>query len=270
MTIVQTIILGIVEGVTEFLPVSSTGHLILTGKLLGIANSNFTKSFNIAIQLGAILAVVALYWRRFIPNGNPSNPSGQVWKKVLVAFIPTAVVGFLLYKILKSYLLGNAMVVVWALAIGGVALIAFELWHKKRVFHNIQSFGNHGTGEMTYKNAFLVGISQSLAIIPGVSRSAATIVSGLALGISREKIVEFSFLLAVPTMAAATAYDLYKSAGSFEVGDFWILALGFVISFIVALLSIKWLLAFVKKYTFISFGVYRIFAALIFWFLVVR
>ena len=199
MTIIQTIILGVVEGVTEFLPISSTGHLILFGKLLGVVDSDFTKSFDIAIQLGAILAVVVLYWKRFLQGAD-------IWKKVFTAFLPTAIIGFLLYKILKQYLLSSPMLVVWALALGGVVLIAFEWWHKK-----LYDVGGHTT-EISYKKSFLVGLAQSLAIIPGVSRAAATIVSGMLMGVSREAIVEFSFLLAVPTMAAATAYDLYKSA----------------------------------------------------------
>lgn len=254
MTILQAIILGIVEGVTEFLPISSTGHLILTSKLLGIADSDFLKSFEIAIQFGAILAVVVLYWKRLFSHK-------ETWKKVFVAFLPTAVIGFLLYKILKTYLLSNSLLVVWSLALGGIALIIFELWHVRR---------SHQTQPLNYKNSFLTGLAQSLAIIPGVSRSGATIVAGLIMGISREAIVEFSFLLAVPTMAAATAYDLYKSAGSFSFSEFHILAIGFVVSFIVALASIVWLLKFIKNHTFIWFGVYRIIAALAFWVLVVR
>lgn len=255
MTIIQAFVLGIVEGITEFLPISSTGHLILTSKLFGIADSDFTKTFEIAIQFGAILAVVFLYWKRFI-----SSPDD--WKKVLIAFIPTAIIGFVFYKILKSFLLSNAIIVLWSLFLGGIALIVFELWHKK--------YSESRQEEIDYKKSFLIGIVQSLAIVPGVSRSGATIVGGLLMGISREKIVEFSFLLAVPTMAAATFYDLYKSAGSFSFNQFHMLALGFVVSFIVAILSIKWLLHFIKNHTFISFGIYRIVVAMLFWALVVR
>ena len=146
MTIIQAIILGIVEGVTEFLPVSSTGHLILTSKLLGIADSDFLKSFEIAIQFGAILAVVALYWKKIWNNK-------ENFKKIAIAFIPTAVIGFILYKILKQYLLSNEMLVIWALALGGVALIGFELWHKK--------YGRVGVAEInqvSYKKSFLIGV----------------------------------------------------------------------------------------------------------------
>ena len=255
MTIFQAIILGVVEGVTEFLPISSTGHLILTSKLLGIADSNFLKSFNIAIQFGAILAVVVLYWKKFLTGAN-------IWKKVFTAFLPTAIVGFLLYKVLKTFLLSNTLLVVWSLALGGIALILFEMWYARRATRGVQ--------ELTYKRSFVVGLVQSLAIIPGVSRSGATIIGGLLMGINRQTIIEFSFLLAVPTMAAATAYDLYKSAGNFTFGEFHLLAIGFIVSFIVAWLSIKWLLHFIKNHTFIPFGIYRIIVALIFWFLVVK
>ncbi len=260
MTIIQSIVLGIVEGITEFLPISSTGHLILTSKLFGIADADFTKSFEIAIQFGAILAVVALYWGKIWSNK-------ELWKKVLVAFLPTAILGFLLYKVLKDYLLSNAVIVVWALFLGGVILIVFEIWYAKK---NQSRGSDHGTENISYKKSFLIGIFQSLAIIPGVSRAGATIVGGMMMGISREAIVEFSFLLAVPTMAAATAYDLYKNAGSFSFNELHLLVLGFIISFIVAIISIKWLLHFIKNHTFISFGVYRIIISVLFWILVVK
>lgn len=255
MTILQAIILGIIEGVTEFLPISSTGHLILAGKLIGIADSNFLKSFEIAIQFGAILSVVVLYFKKIFS-------SRDVWKKVFTAFLPTAIIGFLLYKVLKTHLLSNAILVVWALFLGGVLLIVFELWHKKRAVA--------GDEIISYKKSFLVGVFQALAIIPGVSRSGATIIGGLLMGINRQTIVEFSFLLAVPTMAMATGYDLFKSAGSFTFSEFHILAIGFVVSFMVAWLSIKWLLHFIKNHTFIWFGVYRIIAAILFYFLVIK
>ncbi|MEK7124460.1 MAG: undecaprenyl-diphosphatase UppP [Patescibacteria group bacterium] len=254
MTIFQAIILGIVEGVTEFLPISSTGHLILTSKLFGISGQEFTKSFEIAIQFGAILSVVFLYFKRFFSDK-------EIWKKVLTAFLPTAVIGFLFYKIIKGVFLSSGLIVVWALFLGGVFLILFEIWYKKR---------GAVSAEIDYKKSFWVGVAQSLSIIPGVSRAGATIVEGLLMGIDRKKIVEFSFLLAVPTMAAATFYDLYKSAGQFSFSDFHLLAIGFVVSFIVALASIKWLLHFIKNHSFISFGIYRIIVALLFWAFVIK
>src|SRR5581483_3373 len=180
MTILQTIILGIVEGVTEFLPISSTGHLMLASRLMNIADTDFLKSFEIIIQFGAILAVVVLYWKRLVSHLD-------IWTKIMVAFLPTAIVGFLLYKVLKHYLLSNDAIVLWAMALGGVALILFEKWHVRRT---------HQAQPLTLKNSFWIGLAQSVAIIPGVSRSAATIVGGMLAGISRETIVEFSFLLA--------------------------------------------------------------------------
>ncbi|MSU54865.1 MAG: undecaprenyl-diphosphate phosphatase [Candidatus Staskawiczbacteria bacterium] len=256
MTAIQSVILGIVEGITEFLPISSTGHLILTSKLFGNADDSFTKSFEIAIQFGAILSVVVLYFKKVFSNKD-------LWKKVLVAFIPTAILGFVFYKLLKEVLLQSSIIVLWSLFVGGAALIIFELWYKK------QDNANH-TEEISYKKSFLIGVAQSLAIIPGVSRAGATIVGGLLMKIKREAIVEFSFLLAVPTMAAATGYDLLKSADAFSFDQFYLLAIGFVVSFLVAIIAIKWLLGFIKNHTFISFGVYRIALALIFWFLVIK
>lgn len=254
MSLIQTIILGIVEGITEFLPVSSTGHLILANKLLGVPDSEFVKSFEIAIQLGAILSVVVLYWKKALA-------SRDIWKKVALAFIPTAILGFIFYKIIKTYLLSSSVVVLWSLLLGGIALIVFELWYKSQTAKN---------QPISPKRAVAIGVFQSIAMIPGVSRSAATIVGGLSLGVSREKIVEFSFLLAVPTMAAATGYDLYKNINVFDWSQIYYLTLGFIISFIVALLSIKWLLGYIKNHTFIAFGVYRILAAALFWFFIIR
>ncbi len=258
MTIIQTIILGIVEGVTEFLPISSTGHMILAGKLMGVADSDFTKSFEIIIQFGSILAVVILYWKKFFAGKD-------IWKKVFTAFLPTAIIGFLLYKILKNYLLGNDLVVVWALFLGGLALILFEIWYKKQNTPKITD-----TKDINYRKSFVVGLAQSLSIIPGVSRSAATIVGGMLMGISRETIIEFSFLLAIPTMAAATGYDLLKSGLSFSSSQIYLLVLGFIVSFIVAMISIKWLLDYVKSHTFISFGIYRIIIAVLFYIFVIK
>jgi undecaprenyl-diphosphatase len=250
MTLVQAIILGVVEGITEFLPISSTGHLILASRLLGLSQTNFQKSFEIAIQLGAIASVIVLYWRRFL---EPAAVS-----RVLVAFLPTGLIGFALYHVVKTYLFDSEAVVLWALGLGGVALIVFELLHRE---------GDDAVPDVdsiSYSKALLIGVFQSLSIVPGVSRAGATIVGGLILGLSRSTIVEFSFLLAVPTMLAATGYDLLKNASSFAPQQFGVLAAGFVSSFFVALLSIKFLLAFVRTNTFIPFGIYRIVAAIAF------
>ncbi len=265
MTILHSIILGIVEGITEFLPISSTGHLILATEMLKIAQSDFVKSFEIIIQLGAILSVVVLYWKSLFNIEN--------LKKIIVGFIPTAIIGLALYKIIKTYLLGNQYVVLWALAIGGVVLILFEMWHKEGVVEPAQTPAQspgetNALAQISYKQSFIVGLCQAVAVIPGVSRSAATIVGGMALGIKRKTIVEFSFLLAVPTMLAASGLDLVKNAKSFSVDQAGVLVVGFIVSFAVALLSIKVLLRFVRTHNFTSFGVYRIIVAIAFWLIV--
>ena len=188
----------------------------------------------------------------------------QVLKRIGAAFLPTAVIGFAFYKIIKKFLLGNSSIVTWSLFLGGIFLIIFELLHreKKDAVNAIQS--------ISYKQAFSIGIFQTIAVIPGVSRSAATIIGGLILGLRRDVIVEFSFLLAVPTMLAATLLDLYKNANTFTPDQFSLLGIGFVTSFIAALLAIKFLMSFIKKHTFISFGIYRILVALLFWFVVFK
>lgn len=254
MTFLDAAILGVVEGITEFLPISSTGHLILASHLLSIPSTEFLKSFEISIQLGAILAVVVLYWRSFFML--------PVLKRLLVAFLPTAVIGLLLYSFIKTYLLGNVQVVVWALGIGGVVLILFEYFHKEH------EAGADTPETITYQQSFFIGLFQSLAMIPGVSRSAATIAGGLLLGIRRTAIVEFSFLLAVPTMVAATGLDLIKNASQFASADFGLLAVGFITAFLVALFAIQFLLQYIRQHNFIPFGVYRIIIA-VFFFLVI-
>lgn len=249
MNLLTAVISGIVEGVTEFLPISSTGHLILTASLLKTPQTEFLKSFEIAIQLGAILSVVVLYGKSFLVKFS-------VLKKITVAFIPTAVIGLLLYKALKSFLLGNSSIVLWSLAIGGVFIIIFEIFYRQKeaLVEDVSS--------ISYPKAFLIGLFQSIAIIPGVSRSAATIIGGLILGLKRKTIVEFSFLLAVPTMFAATVFDLTKSAASFNTGQFIYLVVGFIVSFATALLSIKFLLYFIKNHNFVPFAIYRIILAI--------
>ncbi|HVN24541.1 MAG TPA: undecaprenyl-diphosphate phosphatase [Syntrophorhabdales bacterium] len=258
MDFLHAIIFGIVEGITEFLPISSTGHLMLTAQVMGLGQTEFLKTFEIAIQLGAILSVVVLYWRSLFVDR-------EIAKRVLAAFLPTAVLGLLFYKIIKKYLLAGTGVVLWSLFIGGIFLIIFEILHRRRVepFDELSS--------IPYSTALVIGVFQSIAMIPGVSRAAATIVGGLLLGVRRKTIVEFSFLLAVPTMLAATCLDLYKNAGSFSMAQLGSLAVGFVVSFVAALLAVKFLLNFIKHHTFIPFGIYRVAVALFFWvFLVLK
>ena len=254
MNILQSIILGIIEGLTEFLPVSSTAHLILTSKLIGLAQSNdFVKTFEIAIQLGAILSVVFFYWKDIISKK-------ALYPRVFVAFVPTAVIGLAFYKIIKNVFFESNLLIVAALIIGGIAIIVFENYHKEKKDHD----ESKGIEALSYRECFLVGLCQSIAIIPGVSRSAATIIGGLAIGIRRRTIVEFSFLLAVPTMLAATVLDLAKTSVNFTANEVVVLLIGFVVSFIVALLSIKFLLNYIRKNNFVGFGVYRIIIGLAF------
>lgn len=245
MNIIQALLLSIVEGISEFLPISSTAHLILTSELLKISQTNFVKSFEIFIQLGAILAVVVLYLRKVLA-------STIIWKKVLAGFIPTAIIGFILYKFIKQVLLGNPYIALAALFLGGVILIMLEKMYKEKK-HHIDSIEN-----LSYKNAAIIGTCQALAVIPGISRSAATIIGALFLGTKRQTAVEYSFLLAVPTMLAATVFDLKESAFSFTSFEFILLGIGFVGAFFTAIAAIKFFLKYIKYHTFIPFGIYRI------------
>jgi undecaprenyl-diphosphatase len=251
MNIFQAIILSVVEGITEFLPISSTGHLILTTQLLGIAETEFIKSFQIYIQLGAILAVIVLYGQKYFQNI-------KVWKNVVTAFIPTALIGLVLYKFVKTFLLGNSLVVILALLIGGVLLILLEKVHQEK------NTAVQKIEDLTLKQSFLIGLAQSLSIIPGVSRSASTILGAMFLGARRGTAVEFSFLLAVPTMLAASGLDLIKSNFAFTSNEWFLIFVGFGGSFVTALIVIKWLMKYIQKNTFVSFGIYRIILSIIF------
>src|SRR3990170_2958103 len=252
MGYVQAIILSFVEGVTEFLPISSTGHLILASKVLNIPQTEFVKSFEITIQLGAILAVVVLYWQTLVQRR-------EIWKRVLVAFIPSGIIGFLLYRMVKMYLLGNANVVIASLFLGGIAMLILEEFvdRKQKQKKSIEN--------LSVIQSTTIGIIQSIAMIPGVSRAMATIFGGLGVGLTRKSAVEFSFLLAVPTMLAATTLDLIKTSVLFTGNDYALLFVGFVGAFISALITVKGLLNFVQKHSFKLFAVYRIILALIFW-----
>jgi undecaprenyl-diphosphatase len=250
----NAVILGIVEGLTEFLPVSSTAHLILATHAMKIAETEFIKSFQIIIQLGAILSVVVLYWTKFW--------NWEMLKKLVVAFIPTGIIGLTVYKALKQYLLGNISVVLGSLFIGGIALLVFERYKK-------HSEAEADFSEITYRKALLIGLFQAIAIIPGVSRSAATIVGGSMIGISKRTIVEFSFMLAVPTMLAASGLELLKNHSALSAGA-TPLAIGFVVSFIMAIVAIKSFLGFIKNRNFTAFGWYRIALSVVYYFTFVR
>ena len=259
MNIFDAIILGIVEGLTEFLPVSSTGHLTLVGHLLNLGDITFFKSFEIIIQLGAICAVIVIYYKDLIIIDNI--------KKILVGFIPTGIIGFLFYKDVKRFLLGDPNIVIYSLIIGGIILIVFEIWQNKKnqsILNNRNIEEDYSLNNITYKQSAIIGLFQSIAIIPGVSRSASSIIGGLSIGLNRKLIVKFSFLLAVPTILAASIYDTAKNLSIFSQDNFYILIIGFLVSFIVAIYTIKFLIHFVSRHSFILFGVYRIIIALIF------
>ena len=260
MDIFQSIIIAIVEGLTEFLPVSSTGHMIIAEEALGVEHNDFVNAFTVIIQFGAILSVVWLYWKRFFHlNQVPEGVKGakallikyDFYWKLLVAFVPAAVIGFLLGDFIDS-LLENVTVVAVMLVAGGVLMLFVDKW-----------FNRSTTASLTEKRALTIGFYQCIAMIPGVSRSMATIVGGMQQGLTRKDAAEFSFFLAVPTMFAATAYKLLKLIIEPEslqllVDNIWVLIVGNVVAFIVAVLAIKFFINYVTKYGFKAFGYYRI------------
>ncbi len=250
MNYFDAVILAIIEGLTEFLPVSSTGHMIIGSSFMGIANSEFTKTFTIAIQLGAILSVMVIYWKRFFQTVN-------FYFKLLVAFIPAAVFGLLLNDYIDA-LLENVLVVATMLLLGGIVLVFVDKWFQKTE--------ETGTSKVSYPTALKIGLFQCIAMIPGVSRSAATIIGGLTQKMNRKAAAEFSFFLAVPTMFAATGYKLlkfYRAGGGFQGNEINLLIVGNIIAFIVAIIAIKAFITFLSKHGFKYFGYYRIAIGLI-------
>jgi undecaprenyl-diphosphatase len=246
MNLIQTIIIAIVEGVTEFLPISSTGHMIIVQKLLGVPADEFVKSFTVIIQFGAILSVLVLYWRRFLQ-------SLDFYWKLLVAFLPAAVFGFLLNDVVDS-LLENVTVVAISLLLGGVLMIFVDKW-----FNSYSEINQ----EMTWGRSLKIGFFQCIAMIPGVSRSMVTIVGGMSTKLTRKNAAEFSFFLAVPTMAAATGYKLLKlvkepSGMELIKSNAMTLLVGNAVAFVVAMISIKFFISYLTKYGFKAFGYYRI------------
>lgn len=240
MTLFDAVILAIVEGITEFLPVSSTGHMIIAQHVLGLENSEFLKAFIVNIQFGAILSVVVLYWKRFFKSIN-------FYYKLFIGFIPAAILDFLLGDFIDE-MLESVLTVAISLLAGGIILLFIDRW-----------FGKNKPGsEVSYKNAFVIGLFQCIAMIPGVSRSAATIIGGMAQKLDRKTAAEFSFFLAVPTMFAASAYKMLKTYEVFTAKDIDLLLVGNGVAFIVAMLAIKGFIAFLNQYGFKAFGVYRI------------
>jgi undecaprenyl-diphosphatase len=245
MSILESIIIAIVEGITEFLPVSSTGHMVIAQSLLGIESSDFVKAFTVNIQFGAILSVIVLYWKRFLQ-------SFDFYLKLLIAFIPAAIIGFLASDYIDQ-MLESVFVVALMLVIGGVFMLYVDKWFNKPEENQ----------EMDWKRALKIGFFQCIAMIPGVSRSMATIVGGMSTKLTRKNAAEFSFFLAVPTMAAASGYKLLKlfsepTGISMLKENILLLIIGNVVAFIVAMAAIKLFIEFLTKYGFKAFGYYRI------------
>jgi undecaprenyl-diphosphatase len=249
MSVFEAIIIAIVEGITEFLPISSTGHMIIASSVMGISDQPFTKTFEIAIQLGAILAVVVLYWRKFFDFAK--------WKfyfKLIIAVVPALLLGFLFSDNIDS-LLESPTVVAVTMLVGGVFLLFIDNIFNK---HTIEK-----EEEISYGRAFIIGLWQCVAMIPGVSRSAASIIGGMQQKLTRKLAAEFSFYLAVPTMIAATGYKLIKEYKNIRAEEIKLLAIGNLVAFIVAVLAIKFFIGFLQKHGFKIFGVYRIIAGII-------
>jgi undecaprenyl-diphosphatase len=254
MSLIQAILLAIVEGLTEYLPVSSTGHMIITGSLMGIAENPFTKLFEICIQLGAILAVVVLYWKRFFDITRL-----QFYIKLIIAVIPALALGFLLNDYIDA-LLESPLVVAVMLLVGGIILLFIDKIFNRPKYDKEEN--------ISYTKGFIIGVWQCVAMIPGVSRSAASIIGGMQQGLTRRLAAEFSFFLAVPTMFAATAYKLlkaYKETPEMlkDTHNLTMLAVGNLVAFVVALAAIKFFIGFLSKHGFKLFGWYRIIVGLL-------
>lgn len=257
--ILKVIFLGIVEGITEWLPISSTGHMLLVDEFITLNMSeDFKEMFFVVIQLGAIIAVVVMFWKKMWPFQfrDKSQPvvkmdTINMWLKVVVACIPSAVLGLLLDDFLEEYF-GNAITISIMLIVYGIAFILIENWNKKRT-PKIKALD-----DITYKTAFFIGLFQVLSMIPGTSRSGATIIGALLLGVSRTAAAEFTFFLAVPTMVGASALKLIKFGFDFTGTEIMTLVIGMVVAFAVSVLCIKFLMSFIKKHDFKVFGWYRI------------
>lgn len=250
MTLFDALILGVIEGITEFLPISSTGHLIVAGEMLGVDQTRINKAFEVIIQFAAILAVVLNYKERF------TLQNIGLWSKVFLAFLPIGTVGYLFASEIKT--LFSIEVVAVMFIVGGIIFLATEkLYLQKHKPHILD------LDEISYKQAFYVGLAQIFALIPGTSRAGATIIGALFIGMSRKVSAEFSFLLALPVMSAVSLYDLLKHYSEFTEENFINLALGFIVSFLVAYIAMKLFLAFLERFTFVAFGVYRILFGLV-------
>lgn len=252
MNLIHVLILGLVEGITEFLPISSTAHLIITSKLLNIPQTEFQKFFEVFIQSGAILAVVFIYIQYLLKNK-------KLIKNIIISFIPTAVVGFLLHRVIKNYFFNSLRLIEMAMFGVGLLFIVFEFLVKKKKIVLKKSIG-----QLTIFQAASVGLAQALAVVPGVSRAGAVMLAMMGLGYKRDESAVYSFLLAMPTIFAASAFDLYQSKEILfsSANNISILAFGFLISFVFAYISVKWLINYLRKNSLIGFGVYRVLISL--------
>lgn len=245
MDIVSVIILGIIEGLTEFLPISSTGHLIVASEFLGIEQTNINKAFEVIIQFAAILAVILNYPSKF------TFSHINLWSKIFIAFLPIASIGFLFSKQVKEMF--SIEIVAWMFIIGGIVFLIVEKFYNEKETHTLD------VEEVSFKQAFYIGIGQIFALIPGTSRAGSSIIAAMLVKLNRKASAEFSFLLAFPVMCATTGYDLLKHHDElFISGNFFNLLIGFVVAFLVAFLAIKLFLKFLENFTFVAFGIYRI------------
>lgn len=249
MSILQAIILAIVEGITEFLPISSTGHMIIASTIMGIHDDDFVKMFEVVIQFGAILSVLVLYWKKFVPGDKPLADWFSFYLKLLVAFIPSAVIGFLFHSYIKM-MIGSVTVVAISMLAGGIVLIFID-----KIFKDSEDAPEQ---PVSYPMAFRIGLFQVISMIPGISRSAATIIGGMSQKLSRKQAAEFSFFLAVPTMAAASILDLADYYEHITAATLLPLSVGFVVAFIVAMIAIKAFVGYLTRHGFKWFGYYRI------------
>jgi undecaprenyl-diphosphatase len=257
MSILQAILLAIIEGITEFLPISSTGHMIIGSSLMGIASDPFTKMFTVAIQFGAILSVIVLYWKRFFPTNKTIAEIFTFYLKLFVAFLPAMVIGYFLNDFVDA-LLERVDVVGYALIAGGIFFLFVD-----KIFAKNE---NNLSVDISYPSALKIGLFQTIAMVPGVSRSAATIICGLTQKLNKKTAAEFSFFLAVPTMFAATAYKMlqfYSIGETFGGNEITLLIIGNVVAFIVAILAIKSFINFLTRHGFKLFGYYRILVGLV-------
>lgn len=249
MGIFDSILLGIIEGFTEFLPISSTGHLIVASEALGIDQTNVTKAYEVIIQFAAILAVILNYKDKFSPK------KIELWKKLTLAFIPIGAVGFVFSHQIKEMF--NIQIVAWMFIIGGVIFLIVEKLYKEQE-HFVDD-----VEKVSYKQALYIGIAQIFALIPGTSRAGSTIIGAMLVGLNRRASAEFSFLLAFPVMCATTGYDILKHYKDFSDANIVVLAVGFITAFVVAYLTIKLFLKFLENFTFVAFGIYRILFGLV-------